>query len=179
MHDTMILDQLIGLARRDAEPRPRNLADVGREYARMEISKEDPFRLRFGELIGADWAGVEDGFFEYAVKDVIVTLHAYRTMLLEAQRLMVESTGAVGSRSTRCSRGTARSRSSIQVKGAIALSRIERYGMHVDLDRVRTAEAALRAGLEASVTALRAMCPDAVQDRPGPGDGRDGPRPHP
>ena len=41
----------------------RNLAEVGREYARMEISKEDPFRLRFGELIGADWAGVEDGFF--------------------------------------------------------------------------------------------------------------------
>ena len=50
--------------------------------------------------------------------------------------------------------------------------------MHVDLDRVRTAEAALRAGLEASVTDLRAMCPELFKTQPGPGDGRDGPRPH-
>ena len=170
MHDTMILDQLIGLARRDAEPRPRNLADVGREYARMEISKEDPFRLRFGELIGADWAGVEDGFFEYAVKDVIVTLHAFRAMLLEAQRLMVESTGAAIEIDQVLARYGALSEF-IQVKGAIALSRIERYGMHVDLDRVRTAEAALRAGLEASVTDLRAMCPELFKTGQDPATG--------
>ena len=56
---------------------PRNLADVGQQYAGMEISKEDPFRMRYGEIIGVDWAGVEDGFFEYAVKDVIVTLRAF------------------------------------------------------------------------------------------------------
>ena len=170
MHDTMILDQLIGLARRDAEPRPRNLADVGREYARMEISKEDPFRLRFGELIGADWAGVEDGFFEYAVKDVIVTLQAFRAMLLEAQRLMVELTGDWIEIDQVLARYGALSEF-IQVKGAIALSRIERYGMHVDLDRVRTAEAALRAGLEASVTALRAMCPTLFKTGQDPATG--------
>src|SRR5262249_34894659 len=58
MHDTMILDQLIELARRDTNLRPRNLAEVGKNYARMEISKEDPYRMRFGELIGVDWLSV-------------------------------------------------------------------------------------------------------------------------
>jgi DNA polymerase family A/3'-5' exonuclease len=168
MHDTMILDQLIELARRDADPRPRNLAVIGSAYARMEISKEDPFRLRFGELIDVDWAGVEDGFFSYAIKDVIVTLRAFRTMLLEAQRLMAEAAGeGPGMTDEVLSRCGALSEF-IQVKGAIALARIERFGMHLDLDRVRTAEMSLRAGLEASVTGLRAICPELFKTQQDP-----------
>ena len=89
MHDPMLLDQLIELALRDAEPRPRNLAIVAKQYAGLEISKDDPFRMRYAEIIGVDWAEVEEGFFAYAIKDAIVTLRAFRPMLLEAQRLMI------------------------------------------------------------------------------------------
>lgn len=158
MHDTMILDQPIGLARRDAEPVPRNLAEVALEYARLEISKDDPFRMRFGELIDADWDAADDGFFRYAVADAIVTLRAFRVMLLEAQRLMIESAGAVVDVDEVLTRYGPLS-ASIQVKGAIALSEIERFGMHVDLGRVRSAEADLRGGIEAAATDLQGMCP--------------------
>ena len=78
LHDPMLLDQLIELALRDAEPRPRNLAIVGKQYAGLEITKDDPYRKRYGEIIGVDWADVEEGFFSYAIKDAIVTLRDSR-----------------------------------------------------------------------------------------------------
>ena len=80
MHDTMLLDELIRLARTDAYPRPRDLGVVALEYAGLEIDKDDPYRLRYAEIIGRDWATVERGFFDYAVKDPIATLAAYRAM---------------------------------------------------------------------------------------------------
>jgi hypothetical protein len=88
MHDTMLLDELIRLARTDAYPRQRDLAEVVREYAGLEIDKTDPYRLRYAELIGRDWATVERGFFEYAVKDPIATLAAYEAMYPKAIELM-------------------------------------------------------------------------------------------
>src|SRR5262245_49202577 len=90
MSDTMLLDQLIELARRDADPVPRDLSIVGRLYAGLEIDKDDPYRRRYAEIIGKDWAEVEEGFFSYAIKDPIVTFHAYRKMVLEAHRIMDE-----------------------------------------------------------------------------------------
>jgi hypothetical protein len=88
MHDTMLLDELIRLARTDAYPRARDLGVVALEYAGLEIDKDDPFRLRYGEIIGRDWATVERGFFDYAIKDPIATLAAYHAMRAEAIKLM-------------------------------------------------------------------------------------------
>jgi hypothetical protein len=88
VHDAMLLDQLLRLARTDAHPRPRNLAEVALEYAGLVIDKTDPYRLRYGEIIGKDWATVEQGFFDYAVKDPIATLAAYQAMYPEAVKLM-------------------------------------------------------------------------------------------
>jgi hypothetical protein len=87
-HDTMLLDELIRLGVSDAYPRPRNLAEIAIEYASLAIDKNDPYRMRYGEIIGKDWAEVERGFFDYAVKDPIVTLAAYEAMLPIALRLM-------------------------------------------------------------------------------------------
>ena len=172
MHDPMLLDQLIELALRDAEPRPRNLAIVAKQYAGLEISKDDPFRMRYAEIIGVDWAEVEEGFFAYAIKDAIVTLRAFRPMLLEAQRLMIGLEGdGSGIADDVLARYGALSEF-IQVKGAVALARIERHGMHLDLDRIRAAETVLRTGLEAAVADLRGDLPGAVQDPPGSGHGR-------
>ncbi len=174
MHDTMIMGQLIELARQDADPRPRSLADMARAYARMEISKEDPFRMRFGELIGVDWDQVEDGFFDYAIKDAIVTLHAFRPMLLEAQRLMMELGGEGTALADDVLARHGALSESIQVKGAVALACIERHGMHLDLDRVRSAETSLRVGLEAAVTGLRAICPELFKTSRDPATGETG-----
>jgi hypothetical protein len=88
LHDTMILDQLIRLARHDTYPRPRDLGEVAAEYAGLEVDKEDPYRLRYAEIIGVDWAAVDRGFFEYAIKVAIATHAVYRVARTEAIRLM-------------------------------------------------------------------------------------------
>jgi len=73
LHDSMLLDMVVRLAKHDSYPDPRNLAVVAKQYAALKISKDDPYRTRYGEIIGKDWETVEDGFFSYAVKDAIVT----------------------------------------------------------------------------------------------------------
>jgi hypothetical protein len=88
MHDTMILDQLIRLARDDAHPRPRNLAQVAMDYAGLIVDKSDPFRMRYASIIGLDWADVDPGFFTYAIKDPIATWAAYQAMVGQAIDLM-------------------------------------------------------------------------------------------
>jgi hypothetical protein len=159
MHDTMILDQLIELARRDGDPRPRDLAIVGRAYAGLEISKDDPYRKRYGEIIGRDWAEVEEGFFTYAIKDPIVTLHAYRRMIPIACGLMggmrrispdtrVDMIGRFGPLSE-----------TVQVKGAIALADLTRRGMHLDRELVQSTEEGLRRERDRAVDSLRDLCP--------------------
>jgi hypothetical protein len=160
MSDTMLLDQLIELARRDADPRPRDLATVGKAYARLEIRKDDPYRTRYGEIIGKDWSDVEEGYFAYAIKDPIVTFHAYRKMVLEAHRLQHEF-----SRTSPDVRGDAIARfgvlsESVQVRGAVALAEVSRLGMHLDPGRVRAAESDRRARLAETFDILRSIQPD-------------------
>ncbi len=74
---TMLLDQLIRLARIDAIPIRRNLAVVAKEYAGVIVHKDDPYRLRYGELIGipaSQWPDQEPGFWQYAAADPVATL---------------------------------------------------------------------------------------------------------
>jgi hypothetical protein len=91
LHDTMLLDQLIRLAESDAHPMPRDLGVVAREYAGVEVDKSDPYRRRYGEILGRDWAGVERGFFTYAIGDPIATLAAFEVMHPRATRLMEDN----------------------------------------------------------------------------------------
>src|SRR5262249_25217479 len=65
LHDSMLLDMLVRLARDDSYPNPRDLAALARQYAGLEISKDDPYRMRYAEIIGRDWDEVEEGFFTY------------------------------------------------------------------------------------------------------------------
>ncbi len=142
LHDTMLLDILLRLAEdnnenNDAPTVPRNLAEVVLCYTGLEVSKEDPYRLRFGEIIGRDWNQVDPRFFEYAIKDPITTLLAYREMGAKAHDCMMEH-GFDQSRVDRFSiypdaiQRFGLLSESIQVEGAIALSQITRYGLHTD-----------------------------------------------
>ena len=88
LHDTMLLDGLYRLARFDAFPRPRDLAMLGHEYADLEIDKSDPFRTRYGSIIGKSWSSVPRGFFDYAVKDAIVTFQVYTQLLRRIRQLL-------------------------------------------------------------------------------------------
>src|SRR5262249_43495901 len=77
LHDSMLLDMLVRLAESDEEPVGRNLGELAQEYAGFVIDKEDPYRKRYGEIIGQNWDMVEEGFFQYGAKDAAATLTVY------------------------------------------------------------------------------------------------------
>jgi hypothetical protein len=155
--DSMLLDVLVRLARDDSFPEMRNLACVAREYAGLEVDKADPYRLRYGEVIDKDWAEVEPGFFEYAVKDSIVTLPAYLALREEALRLQRPFPG--GEVLPDAEERFGPLSEAVQVKKAIALARIRRRGVGLDLEEASAGEARLRARLDAATKALRSLCP--------------------
>jgi DNA adenine methylase len=150
LHDTMIMDALVGLARRDAFPRPRDLGTVAAAYARVEIDKGDPHRLRYGELIGKDLATVERGFLDYAMKDAVATRLAYRGVR-KAARACAERAGTAAE--VTASYGLLGER--VQVLAAIALAKITRNGIHLNLSQARAVEANLRDRLRQAVERLR------------------------
>jgi DNA adenine methylase len=157
LHDAMLLDMLLRLARDDTYPRPRNLGVVAREYTGLEVDKQDPYRLRYGEIIGQDWATVPSRFFEYAIRDAIVTLPTYLAIRQQAEALVAtfdardflpgahERWGLL----TEC----------VQVKKSIALAQITRNGMHLDRERLCHAEADLRQRLAGAVARVRQQSP--------------------
>src|SRR5262249_44897867 len=51
LHDSMLLDMLVRLAEDDTFPDPRNLEVIARAYAGLAIDKDDPYRLRYGEIL--------------------------------------------------------------------------------------------------------------------------------
>jgi hypothetical protein len=161
LHDSMLLDMLVRLARTDDFPEPRNLAVVAREYADLSISKDDPYRLRYAEVIGKDWAGVEPGFFSYAAKDAIVTAAAYRELRACAQELAAAFGGNDVLPDAELRFGLMSE--TVQVRKAIALAALERQGVHIDLGRVGAVAAGLRARLDAAVAETRAICPGLLK----------------
>lgn len=160
LHDPMILDQLLRLAESDAFPAPRDLSAVARDTTGVEVDKTDPYRFRYAEIIGRDWDGLEPGFFEYAVKDAIVTLPAYLALRDRATALA----DGFGAYSPDVLPG-ARERfglltESMQVQKAIALAVVTRNGMRLDPGMLRQLETDLRVRLDAGVRRVRASCPD-------------------
>src|SRR5262249_20311150 len=74
--DLMLLDFLYRLAtgRDQGISRIRDLGEVAADYLHVKIDKQDPYRMRFGELLSvSDWSVVDEGFFQYAVMDTVVT----------------------------------------------------------------------------------------------------------
>lgn len=149
--DTMLLDELIRLARYDAYPSPRNLSVVASEYAGIsEINKEDPWRMRYGELIDVPPGRWPIEAQEYAVKDAIVTILAYNGMLPEA---IERSERAEVSEETRKQWGPLTV--GIQTRAAIAFGGVERSGIAIDTERVGDTQRGLNDRLEAAAKTLR------------------------
>jgi DNA polymerase I-like protein with 3'-5' exonuclease and polymerase domains len=158
LHDSMLLDALVRLARDDTAPVSRGLGVVAQEYAGVEVDKEDPYRRRYGEIIGADWSAVEPGFFTYAVKDAIATRLAHAELRRRAAALAVRRAGSDAWPDAAERFGLLTE--TVQVRKAIALAAIERNGIGVDRARARAGEADLRRRLDAAVAEVRAMCPE-------------------
>lgn len=151
LHDTMILDSLIRLAQDDSHPSGRDLGTLAANYLGVEIDKSDPFRLRYAELIDRPWDQADPGFFRYAIKDAIVTWKLYRTLSAIAAKI-VEPFAEDFFPGYRQAWGLLTE--SLQVRGAIALSEIERNGVALDQSQVESTKAKLSAEIETLIQSI-------------------------
>src|SRR5262249_50491799 len=158
LHDSMLLDMLVRLARDDSYPDMRDLAVVARDYAGLEGSKDDPHPLRYGEILGKDWSEVEKGFFDYALRDAIVTRPTYCAIRKQALALVEEFGRSSSDILPMARQQFGLLTEAIQVKKAIALAQITRNGVTVDLEGVRRTEGELRQELMQAVADTHAEC---------------------
>ena len=148
--DTLLLDQLIELARQDTEPQERSLREIAKRYIQLEFNGIDAPGRAHPESLEADAD-------ELALRDAMVIITAYRWMLLEAQGLTVQYRGSDIRPAAAARFGVLTE--SIQVKAAIALAGIARNGIKLDLQHVRAVEAVLRVRRNAAVAELRGLSP--------------------
>jgi hypothetical protein len=152
LHDLMLLDALVRLARTDAYPSPRDLGTVASEYGGLAIDKDNPYRLRYAEIIGVPWDQVDPGFFRYGIGDAIATWRAdsiLRPMAVDLARRAGVSDETIAKYGPLTE--------TIQVKAAIALAAITRSGIRLDLDHAADVRRALDDRLEQAVACLRAV----------------------
>lgn len=154
LHDTMILDALIRLAKDDSYPQNRGLGLLSQLYLGVVINKDDPFRLRYSEIIDQAWDLVDPGFFTYAISDAIATRNlwtvlsaiAKKTIAPFAEELLPGAAERFGLLTE-----------SLQVRGAIALSAIERNGVALDQDQVESTKTKLEAEVASMIEQLSGL----------------------
>jgi hypothetical protein len=173
LHDSMILDMLLQLAtgeyRYDSKDKvyPSNLGDLADEWLGEHLNKEDPYRMRYGELLGLTPAVIEQGdpgFIAYALKDVIATALVYRQQYAKAVALMKRvgwSPTATGGYTIRPDAllkfGPLSER--VQVQGSIALAHLSRRPLTVDQEARGRLELEYRTALDAAVIDLEQAAP--------------------
>lgn len=98
LHDSMLLDMLVqiatGIYRGPGQEIlvPANLGILTAEYLEQTIDKNDPYRMRFGELIGLSDEEIlngDQGFLEYAAADVEVLYQLYPQLVDRAGNLLL------------------------------------------------------------------------------------------
>jgi len=146
----MLLDELYRLAMHDSYPRPRDLGILAREYAGLEIEKDDSYRLRYAEIIDRPWDDIELEFFQYAVKDAIATWRVHAVLRQKA----VDCARRCGVRDETMRRWGVLTES-IQIRGALALAQLTRNGLHLDLNRSTSVRRAVQEKIEKHVARIR------------------------
>ena len=150
--DTMLLDQLCRLAF-GAYPRERHLGEVAAAWANIsDLDKHDPWRLRYGEIIGVDWRDVDRDAWTYAAKDPIATRLAFFPLRDRARELARQNSV---DRETIQQYGLLSQR--IQIRAGIALAAMSHRGICLDTNRREKTEQRLRDEMLNLLTRLDAM----------------------
>ncbi|MEM7516945.1 MAG: hypothetical protein AAF368_08495 [Planctomycetota bacterium] len=118
------------------------------------IDKDDPYRLRYAELLDRPWELADPGFFTYAIKDALVTRKLWDVLTAIAAKLIkpFESQISPGAKD-RFGLLT----ESLQVKAAIALGAIERQGIALDQQQVASTKKQLSDEVEKLITELQQL----------------------
>ena len=158
LHCTMLLEALIRLARKDEEPVYRDLGRVSKYYLGVVIDKDDPFRIRYGEIIGKPWDQCEAGFFTYAIKDAIVTHQLYETLSATAKKLIEPFADELLPKHREA---FGLLTETLQVRASIALDHITRNGMRLDRSQVDATRRELSGELNRLVAEIESL-PEAT-----------------
>ena len=161
VRDTMILDMLVRLASgevrggsdddEESSLVPRGLEKIAGELTALSKNSDDPYRMRYGEIIGKEFSGVDPGFLHYASHDPIVTLRCYLHLYARGVELMRRH--GYSPRRTRHDKPPIRPDAIgrfgvlselIQVEGAIALRSIERLGIGLNKEMFAETDTRLR-----------------------------------
>ena len=68
----------------DLPPVPRDLGTVAKAHARLPIDKHDPYRMRYGEILGKPLQRIDRGFLDYAIRDAVATYEAMAQLYQKA-----------------------------------------------------------------------------------------------
>lgn len=167
LHDTLLLDQLIRLAqgvgnvvysKDDSSLSRRNLAEIAKDYVGIEVNKQDPYRMRYGELLGIpveDWPRQEQGFFDYAIVDAIVTALIYKRQAKVAGDVMRQCRSyAPRDMAYQSERKYGYLTEALQTSGTLVLSSMSRVGIRTSADKVATYEAAVRTEIDKTIGSM-------------------------
>ena len=143
LHDSMLLDMLVRLARDDRHPVPRNRADLTREYGGGETVAVALDRQRDVGINDSDGTDVQSGLSRDLVRDTVTTRLAYLALRTAAVTL-VGAYDRAGRDVFPGARGLfGLLTEAVQVKKAIALAAVTRNGMRLDRDQLRATQADL------------------------------------
>lgn len=150
--DTMLLDQLCRLGF-GTFPRERHLGEVAASWAKVDdLDKNDPWRLRYGEIIGVDWAAVDLDAWDYAAKDPIATRLAFIPLRDRARELAARN----GVETDTIQRYGLLSQR-LQIRAAIALAAVSHRGIGIDTSHREETERRLRNEMRRLLTQLDEM----------------------
>ena len=156
LHDPMLLDALVRLARDDSPPTPRTLAAVARATTGADLgtAAQGPS----APMPGPAWVAA-------AVEEAVVTRSTYLA-LRKAAREVLARAGAEGGIIPDARHRYGLLTEAVQVKKAIALAAITRNGLRIDAEYLRRLEADLRLTRDAAVRRARESCPDLYRSNP-------------
>lgn len=176
LHDTLLLDMLIRLAQAvgfeahgetDLSLSRRNLGELTEDYLGLLIDKHDPYRKRYGELIGVDWSKVEEqGFWDYAIKDAIVTALVWHKQIAAAEKILEHTKKQFPKEFLpHAIKEWGYLTESLQTRASLALAFMTRQGMRVDRVRAFEFEARLREEIVSKIARMWELEPSVFKYR--------------
>lgn len=187
LHDSMVLDLLLQLSEGkfrhgggkggdDTRLYSTNLAVLAAEWEVGELDKTDPYRLRFGELIGLTMEEIDnhpeaEGFLKYAVTDVISEYLIWPRQRLKGIQLMTDCGWSPTKRKNYEIRGDALEKfgvltEKVQVLASIVLAELSRTPIRVDQERRKRMEEECRARYQAALDLLVQREPELLKKSP-------------
>ena len=163
LRDSMLLDQLVVLAENGDRPKPRKLEELANSLTDVQVDKnaDAKYRVNYGSLLGQDLRDVDDpGWFIYAARDALATLHVYAEVHQGAANILEAFEARHGLNAAARDHGALTE--NVQVKAAIAFAAVTRNGMHIDCER----GAQLRKDLQQQVHALVGKIESVLQQEP-------------